>query len=740
MRKKLRILCGISSLLLIAVMLFSMFCIAPLTSSAASVTKIEKSYDIAIAFDNSGSMYHGGDEKNGSSKAWCRAKYAMEIFASMLNYGKDKLHIFPMWGVTTDGSQPMNDKNAGSYDPIAIASKNDIEKINKIFSCWPSKTAFAPVTEAHQYLQQSTADEKWLIVLSDGEFNQEARGQDAKIDLAQRLPALASSDIKVQYLGFGEATKLQEDIQNNFYAKSSSETSLMSDLVDICNRIFQRSELPKKYISGTTVKIDVSMKNVIVFAQGANAKINSLTDSSGKKIDVTMDSGQRKYSTIHNGRYNKAKPDTTLAGQVVSFAACPKGEYTLSYSGNIQIFYEPDVDMEIEFVNSDGERITSEKEFTAGEYNVTSKIVDSVTGKDVTNHELMGKNTKITTFVKTSKDSKAKEYANGSKIVFGPDTKTEVWVEGKYLGKYTISSKDDKKWDWINPINIAEPSSKIKVDIVAEQDWFQPQKHDEWKPLRVNLTMEGKPLDEKQFNSTELLVQVDKDLSYRLEPLPGESAYNIYISQDKNGKYVEPNTGKYKLTAKAAYDDGFVSEVSKPDKVSFEIQTYTLLQRWLSIIGIILLILIILAIISWLLHKIKVFPNDVAPENSIFKKDGKNAGVAVASLTASKGSLFKKTGTINVRASKGNMGIALQVEAVSTLFKFPFRYQKPSRRRYRVTGISASGMDYVKVEGEKFTKDTYSEASISCSNQTSVEFEKRVNGIKSYVKTDIISK
>lgn len=40
--------------------------------------KNQKNYDIAIAFDNSGSMY--------DNRAWCRAKYAMEIFASMLDY------------------------------------------------------------------------------------------------------------------------------------------------------------------------------------------------------------------------------------------------------------------------------------------------------------------------------------------------------------------------------------------------------------------------------------------------------------------------------------------------------------------------------------------------------------------------------------------------------------------------------------------------------------------------------
>ena len=62
------------------------------SAQAANYSKVEKSYDIAVVFDNSGSMYN--------NEAWCRAKYAMEIFASMLNYDKgDKLKIFTMWGI-----------------------------------------------------------------------------------------------------------------------------------------------------------------------------------------------------------------------------------------------------------------------------------------------------------------------------------------------------------------------------------------------------------------------------------------------------------------------------------------------------------------------------------------------------------------------------------------------------------------------------------------------------------------
>ena len=113
-------------------------------------------------------------------------------------------------------------------------------------------------------------------------------------------------------------------------------------MVGICNSIFQRSVLPSNRFNGNSLNLDLSMKNVIVFVQVENAKITSLKDAGGREIAILLDSGQRKHSEIRAKGYGNAKADTTLAGQVVTFDACPKGEYVLSYSGadKIQIFYE----------------------------------------------------------------------------------------------------------------------------------------------------------------------------------------------------------------------------------------------------------------------------------------------------------------------------------------------------------------------------------------------------------------
>ncbi len=725
------------SMLLLTVMIFGSFTAAPLTASAeATISKTEKNYDIAVVFDNSGSMYQG--------EGWCRAKYAMEIFASMLNYDKDKLHIFPMWEVTTDGSQP---DSGGSYSEIEIKSKSDIDKISRLYTVHPSNTPFAPITEAHNYLKKSTADEKWLIVLTDGEFNQEARGKGASINLQKRLSSLASNEIKIQYLGFGEATALKADEANNFFTKKSSDTSLKDDLIGICNEIFQRSVLPGNRLNGGSLNIDLSMKNVIVFAQGANAKIISLKDSNGKEIPITLDSGQRKYSTIKAKGYSNAPVDNSLAGQVVTFASCSKGEYTLSYSGAdaIQIFYEPDVDIEVAMTNSDGETIDGASgDIPAGEYTITSKIVDRTTREDVTSHELMGSNVDLKTYVKSSNYSESKEYSNGAKITLEPNSDIEITIEGVYLDKYKISSKDDTNLAWLSELKVGESETKFEIKVDVEQTWYRKQDHDAWQPIKVLITLDGEKLTDEQLKHIDLLISTSNDLTYSVKPIAGESAYSLYIAQDENGNYIEPNTGKYKLKISANYTDEYGSiKESNKETISFEIRTYSEMWRWIFISLIILIVLAVLAVVTWLLHHITVFPKGVYVENAVCKVGRRRVGVVSVDFSEDSGNRLlkkKKTGTIVVRSSVHNMVVSLSVEASHTLFKWPFIFQKSNRRNYKIVGISANGFGHVSVNSTVYNRDDYSEVDETGGNGTTVEFEKRVNNERRFITAELMNK
>lgn len=635
------------TLVMVMVLLTTCFCDI-FTTQAATVSKTVKTYEIAVVFDNSGSMY--------DNQAWCRAKYAMEIFSSMLHYDNgDVLKIFPMWPVTTDGSKP---ESGGSYSGIEIRGSSDINKISNLYTVSPSNTPFAPILEANEALQGSSAKEKWLVVLTDGAFNQIERTDSARQmssdDLRGRLLSISSTGIKVQYLGFGGATLLNSEEGQNFYAMKSTDQSLKDDLISICNTIFQRSVLPGKYIDGKTINLDMSMKSLIVFAQGSDANVTGLKNENGKTIGIKLDSGQRRFSNISaGGRYANAPADNTLAGQVVTFDACPKGKYELIYNGAdaIEYFYEPDVDIKMTLTNDDGEEVDyTQGNIASGEYTVNYGIVDAVTGEDVTKAELMGNDVYLHSKVRRS-DGAETPFENGEKITLQPDDSTKLIVEGTYLKDYTISTEDDPLAFPDLKINFPQIQNfEIKLATEQSSSWYQIGKEEKWKPIRAILTIAGAPLTDEQLARTKLDLNFSNDIAYSIKPINGESAYEITVGHGEDGKYNEPKCGKYKLNAVAGYTDEYGQEISSSDSLGFDVQKYSAFWRWLFWL---LILLLIVFLVIFILTR-KAWPKEMyfyCPKGSGKINIGKNMNAVsniypnILSCTTEKSSrLFRKFG------------------------------------------------------------------------------------------------
>ncbi len=560
--------------------------------SAATTTAPRKVYDIAVAYDNSGSMYdEGSTAKPVPSKRWCYAKYAMEIFASMLDYeAGDKLTIFPMWQVKAGGSTYSDQK------PLEVRSKADIDKISDMYTPSPSGTPFSTVETAYKYLStKSKADEKWLLVLTDGAFNGVTDADDTRADLKK----LSSQSIKVQYLGFMGAPTLSADESDGFYAATAnSGQELQQKLVRICNQIFQRDELPKDKLSGKTLALDLSMKKLIVFVQGKDAKVTGLKGADGSAVPITMNSGQRRYSEISNGLY-KVEVDKTLFGQVVTFGACAKGRYTLEYSGatQIQIFYEPDVTLKVTLTNADGEVVDPNAgEMYAGDYTFTAKVVDKNTGEDVTNSPLMGGNVPIDIAL-TYSDGKKVKAENGGTLTLEEGQEIDVDVTATYLGKYTLSNHDDPDI-FPGKIDIIPAAAPLQIVATVEQtgSWYTLMEHEEWKPIRLEVLLEGQKLTDEQMKALDFTVAIDGDEVpvYKTELLPGESAMNVYIGLDESGSYVEPATGDYTLTATAVTIDEYDRELKATTSADFGIKR---IPYWLWL----LLVFVIIALVIFIL-------------------------------------------------------------------------------------------------------------------------------------------
>ena len=684
-------------IILLSFVVFLVFTsIFPAFAGKSVVTKAEKKYDIAVAYDNSGSMY-----KN--TTRWCRAKYAMEIFASMLSYENgDRMTIFPMWEVTTDGSKPKRGFG-GSYQPFSITGKKDIDKISNMFTVNPSGTPFEPVLEAERFLNASSADEKWLIVMTDGDFLGYARYASEKGKYQKDFERIASEGIKVQYLGFGESGKFKADDSNGLFVKNSDENSLREDLVEICNRIFQRAALPGVDRDGGKLRLDLSMKKLIVFVQGSGAKVNSLKDENGKEIKKLLDSGQRKYSDISANFTNdivNIPVDKSLAGQVVTFDSCKRGSYTLNCSGaqSIQVFYEPDVDIQVAFTDTDGQLVdTSAKALIPGEYTVKSTLIDAVTGDDVTENGLLG-SVKMSVKLKKGAESDYKAYENGATISFSADETLDMYIEGQYLKKYTISTKDDPRFIWMRNAKVASDPINlgISAEVMQPQNWYVLKDHAAWQPIKVTLSIDGMPLNEQKFKEVNFEPVFSDTLQYNMKAVPEESAYYLYIATDKDGNYTEPTDGSYILDAKATYTDEYGTQSSASDKTIFDIRSYAKFWRWLKWV---LIILGIVAIILFVMSR-KVLPKRMAVERSSFVLKGRNIGPGSATYD-------RKSKVIILKS----MEVPAQPEAVCKatlrLYAVDRRWTPSKRRRVGISGITnvSSGVRKINIDGTVYERN-----------------------------------
>lgn len=701
------------SFVLAAVLVFSAASVFFFDVSAAEITKKEKTYDIAVAFDNSGSMYTTNGNKNNTR--WCQAKYAMEIFASMLDYKKgDRLTIYTMWPVTIGA----NGSDSGTT-VVNISSYDDIDKIRNMYTVYThsKETPYAPIKEGAEALSRSTLDEKWLVVLTDGVFNREGRDLEDPIakddnytkkehfDLQARLKTIADSGINVQFLGLAlsgvpENQKVKES--GNLYVSNASENNkasnnLKSEIINVCNRIFKR-HLLEKGLDGHKLTLDMSMSKIIVFVQGETNKAPVLKDMSGNVIKSEPGAGLRSYSTVKAQSYDNAKVDTSLHGQVVVYKDLMIGNYTLDYSGsqkNVQIFYEPDVDIHKDVFHIDKEtgektRVTPDSEnLYPGTYAVEYAIVDRQTGENVEKTGLVKvENLNCTAVIeneKTGEKHEEKITPQKNTVELKDGDTMFLDINGTYLGEFTITTRDDAGRFTFKIIPFPDvPELDVEVEVEQSGKWYNTKKRDSWKPVKVYAEIDGEKLTDDQMSRVAPTFTFSPDIPYFYEIVPGESAFAVYIGKDEQGNDAEtpPETGDYEVTASLVYTDEH-GQVGMPedDDEKFEIRGYS--KVWEFLFWIILIGAIIALIVAWLEHK--VYPKSM----KLCDDEGNEFNV-------------KRSGkSVTLSSSQWSNDIIGTAKPIT-------KWKNRKRPTLCLTGISFGGdVESANIDGAMFTKNKH---------------------------------
>lgn len=487
---------------MILAVLLLLTCMLTGTPKGHASAKAGESRAIAIVFDNSGSMYDKGDQ------AWCRATYAMEVFASMLNEG-DLLQIYPMWPITAGG------KEYTMENPLQITDATQASTIRDIFTEDASGTPIESIDCAINGLQTIQASKKYLIVLTDGgTFSKNGNGLNkdrTKSELDKRIQAQAGKTMTVMYLGIGSDACIPDTAQSEYFVKKQAVNTedVLSTLTEMCNQIFGRDTLPKSRISGNTMEFDISMSKLIVFVQGENIADLKIAGSSAGQLVGTQ---QTKYSTKGARDYDSV-PDTSLQGMMVTYADCAAGSYTIEYTGtatSVEVYYEPDADLEFVFTDAAGNTVDPNALYE-GEYKVSFGMKDAKTGKLISS-ELLGNPHYQGSYSINGEEFPITHdgYSGEVPVTLNMGDTFDAKLTVTYLSGYTIT-KDSSDFGWPDGgIQVAaRPAGELKLEISGGDDIYSLQHLEEGTPYIAKVYYQGTQLTGEALESVELKWEPD---------------------------------------------------------------------------------------------------------------------------------------------------------------------------------------------------------------------------------------
>ena len=509
------------SLLLTACLLLT--CLAVTVPEAQASTKASVSRTIAIVFDNSGSMYYAGNP------AWCRATYAMEVFAAMLNAG-DTLMIYPMHPIEAGGN--VYDMNK----PLKVTDASKAEIVRDIKSVDPGTTPIESIDAAAAGLKAANGDQKYLIVLTDGatfyQNDRELYGNDTVKALDERISKYAGKDMSVMYLGIGADAAMPNTGESEYFIKRKATRSeaVLSTLTEMCNRIFGRDILPADRLNGK--EVDVSMKKLVVFVQGNNISDVKLTNGSGQPVGKLTGSQEVKYSTRGcGGNTYTGKPDESLQGTIATYTDCPAGTYKLSYSGtatSVEVYYEPDVELNFVFTDLDGNEVAPELLYE-DEYMVSYGMKDGQTGEMVTS-PLLGKTIYRGSYSVNGAETPISGESGGSvKIPLKENDKFDATLTVTYLSGYTIT-KNATDFGWPADGITVKPNENgdLKLKISGGQESYSLRDLESGKPYTVKVYYEDQQLTGADLEAVELKWEPEKS-NAEIQKEFADDHYKLYI-------------------------------------------------------------------------------------------------------------------------------------------------------------------------------------------------------------------
>lgn len=570
---------------------------------------------INLVYDDSGSMIRVDSDY---VDTWCQAKYAMEVFAGMLGE-KETLNIYYMSDYANGStSAPPKLSLTGSKD--ASITEANVKKIHDLVTN-ASATPFDSVKKAYQDLQNVNSDEKWLVVLTDGEFN--STSNSSVESYFNECVADGKTRVMMLSMGPNAAVINPNPDKHIYFEKAKNTTDILSKLTKICNRIFQSNALPIS--ESNEISFNVPMSQLIVFAQGKSVKIENITTSDGKTINASSNvhvEYSKTATTDKNYPANKVVVADNLNGYVATYNAdFEVGSYKVNVSGadDIQVYYKPNVSIAAYLFNENNEEVTEKDNLVAGDYRLEFGFINATNGKKVTDTSLLGNIVYHSSIVNTTTNGEKLELqADSGDNVTIKEGKLDIDVTAQFLEYNTVNANlsyqvycrndlifsfEKKPTYTLNTKGFTNPDDALILNVKIDSgDGIVELTKEQWELLGTPTITTTADLGEFKIEKTE---EIGK--------------YKVYPTLKDNDP-MKTEGGKIPINVEGGFKQGLSSAQGKLDD-SFQINnTITFAERaaewlkenWLKLTLWILLILLILGYIppfkKYLPRKLKKRP------------------------------------------------------------------------------------------------------------------------------------
>lgn len=557
-----------------------------------------RSRQINLVLDDSGSMFRDFNAKVPLNR-WSHAKYSLGVFTALMG-PRDSLNVYRL--------SDFSGRNSSEVAYLELAGANNpnmnIERIDAM-EMQGRETPFAAVDGAFTNLQTSGAEEKWLVVLTDGKFRTSVGGGEPREIEQSELRGLVEEfakngreqDIRIAYLALGQdIPTVASQPKLRIYGEQARNTEdLLGRVEKFANQIFGRDELPESVFMSTNppmAEIDIDMEEMIVFSQGPDIEIGPLQTQAGNvdpstSVDVRW--SQNPFQVKRNGQPVDSIPDQGLEGQVAYFGEVPKGavgfSITNARTGIPTAFYRPQVRLGYELRSTEGEPVRAAS-VEAGEYSVIYGFQD--VDCNFVESRLLGDVQYLDTSIKVGDEVIAEGFDSGDVINF-PEGEAEIEIVASYL-QGTLVAPAPFSRTFLKPAFISRMVSSEKKFKATEMNEFQAD--DAAIPLEYTIIEDGisrlPDADEwAALDPSEFDIESASNLDFDLKKLD-EPGQLLLRARAPEGDILKGTTGDIEATVRGSYaadrPDLFAEETVQ-FQVEDDISAWDRFKDWFASMG-----------------------------------------------------------------------------------------------------------------------------------------------------------